>query len=344
MTTRNVNTPIRSSNRNKGKNKEPQLAVPHAKAPSSELRSPLSLSRNKKLPRQQQNKTPPENVSIDPSKLNNNCHVNNSLDNLTSALSPTKEPEGIAPVLSSHHLEGGHRATQVSDNKGSSQITTTAPHSPPSGMQDPSSLQQDSDDPFHSSPNDPWHLTYTEMRAMRGRMKTLENVETATLDFAKKLQAMNDRTTITETKPNSNSEKIEAMGRDIKAVNHTTTTTETKVKSHSEKIKAMGKDFKILSDATTATEKKANSHSTKLQKMGNDIKAVNDATSTTKTKVSSNSDKIKAMGEEIASLRRTVEDQNCTIRDLQKIRDEFVTFKENTWPARNQRGFCEDQR
>lgn len=70
-------------------------------------------------------------------------------------------------------------------------------------------------DVFDSQPEDPWHLTFNELKTMRARMGTLEKVEAASLNFAQKLQAISARTNATETKISHNAEAIQELKKEI---------------------------------------------------------------------------------------------------------------------------------
>lgn len=79
----------------------------------------------------------------------------------------------------------------------------------------PLQQQQTPEDIFTSSPEDPWHLTFNELKVMRARMGTLEKVEAATLDFAQQLQAFTNKTTALEKNTSQNALKIKQLEQEI---------------------------------------------------------------------------------------------------------------------------------
>lgn len=222
MSPRNGEEKARNSSRGRGKKKEPHPATPAANVRSSSSTTRLSRSRNKPHPTDNQNITEPQTVSnLSSSEANielQKTDDTSSLDNARSG-SPIKTIQAGSDVLVIPSPGGA--TAEVSDNRGSTMtLDPKPPLSPLSLMTLPTSSGL-SDEVFQSNPDDPWHLTYTELRAMRARMKTLEAVEAATLDFAKQLQAVSTRTATTETTVKSHSTKIEDMEKKITALQST---------------------------------------------------------------------------------------------------------------------------
>lgn len=94
---------------------------------------------------------------------------------------------------------------------------STTPQSQETSQEIPTKEQQQQhpSDAFTSSPGDPWHLTFNELKVMRARMGTLEKVEAATLNFAQQLQAITSRTGDLEAKLSRNSKDIKTSANKI---------------------------------------------------------------------------------------------------------------------------------
>lgn len=104
---------------------------------------------------------------------------------------------------------------EMGDNTGHPSIKAS------SSLQDPSQVPMDVQQQYQpsglfiSSPEDPWHLTFNELKVMRARIGTLENVEAATLEFAKQLQSITTRTTTAEANISRNSDEINALKEEM---------------------------------------------------------------------------------------------------------------------------------
>lgn len=225
----NGNPRIRSSNRNKTNTKELQIATPraplirHSSAPTS-----ISPSRVKPSPPGKQNKTSPQNVSIPPIIIKDNKRPNilqkqsdQGRKSVTKSIS--QKNNGVSSSTSSNVRP----PEEVSDNGGTFITAVSSEYEASTGSSMQNTSQQSSDflsnsstmtpqpinsqtpsDPLTSSPTDPWHLTYTELHAMR-------------VEFAQQLQAISSRNAFTESKVSTNSEKIKELEERLQSLKDT---------------------------------------------------------------------------------------------------------------------------
>lgn len=211
----------KASNRNSNKKKkEPQAANPNAKSNTPPAQAKKSPARNKGLPASKHNNnkspkesSPPASVSdLSFTYVDNNSEIN--------TLAPMKDyvdheenyPDPQQRLNLSENMTSPGASGMVGDNKGN----LISPDTLDSTPQSPSDLEQHR--PTHdllSKPEDPWHVTFNELRTMRARMGTLEKVEAATLDFAQQLQALTTRTSSNEAKISQNTDDITALKEEI---------------------------------------------------------------------------------------------------------------------------------
>lgn len=219
MAPRNGCNSSRNSNKAKGKKTEQQTASPHAHAKSSEASPRRSRSRNNRLPPENVNNSPPKEVSSAVPQVTHIDEMNASSATLINSPTSSESLVVVEHVLKSQILQDTAVAPGgVSDNGG---LENTSPPLDATGISPtmvPPPIIANSDNPLHSTPDDPWHLTYIELKAMRARMVTLERVEEATLDFAKQLQAFSGRTSSTETKVLAHTSKIQVHDTKIQAL------------------------------------------------------------------------------------------------------------------------------
>lgn len=182
MPTRNGGKPDRSKSRGRGRKKEPQLAVSdaHTASPDAEKDlSSLSPPGNSGLPlhNQNKNKTSPDTVSApsSPTEATKAAH-DKSLISTTISNEVIHERKTNSTSLDDKKSKGSHDAViEVSDNTAHSLGTTPVPVSTLSDdMASPAppplwvdKRNTDQEDPFSSNPDDPWHFTFSELRAMR---------------------------------------------------------------------------------------------------------------------------------------------------------------------------------
>lgn len=215
----------RSSSRGRSKKKEPQSAALDARAALSLEPSLQSPSRSQSLPPRNKNKQASKKVS----PISAPVDLSTETDDLSTLASCNAESVQVnsdfEKVSGLNPSKDNVRAThEMGDNRETDSPKLPDLSPPPPAPALPSTTTPASihpDDPFQSSPEDPWHLTYTELRVMRGRMGTLESVEAATLEFAKQLQALSSRTANTETGVASNTNKIKELGEEIRTLRKT---------------------------------------------------------------------------------------------------------------------------
>lgn len=225
MPPRNGSKSIRSSSRNKGKKKDPQPAVNNAHHASSPAAHHFSPTRNEELPSAKKTTTKvasltaepsesPEHVSdlsftfIDTQNINHTCNSKETSVNglVTSDSSENKQTDSANDGTSLDMSDN----TEFSMSTYPPNVSTPSQDIISSGYETPPPVH-----PFNSTPEDPWHLTFNELKTMRARMGTLEKVEAATLNFAQQLQELTGRNSATEKKVSSNTNKIKEMREEI---------------------------------------------------------------------------------------------------------------------------------
>lgn len=95
------------------------------------------------------------------------------------------------------------------------------------------------EDPFGSKPEDAWHSTFTELRAMRSRMLTLEELDRDAQSISQQLQATNQKTVSMDTNITEDSQQIQV-------VQEKTSSLETKTDSNSKQVQALTSEVSAL--------------------------------------------------------------------------------------------------
>lgn len=72
-------------------------------------------------------------------------------------------------------------------------------------------FNSDTDDPFSSNPDDPWHSTFSELRSMRSRMLTLEQLDHNARSLSKTVQDTKEKNSSMDIKINKNLHQIQAI-------------------------------------------------------------------------------------------------------------------------------------
>lgn len=183
--------------------------------PNNNKDSPTVIEENSKSPNENPNSSGPEFVSDLSFTF---------IDTISKDNTPVSSEEMLG--LDDNHSElhqhlaclenmtGVRPSVEVGDNKG--RLSPTAKLSLDSTQQSPINPQQQiPTGSLVSKPEDPWHLTYNELKIMRARMGTLENVEEATLEFAQRLQALTNRAATNETKISQNTDEIKGLKEEI---------------------------------------------------------------------------------------------------------------------------------
>lgn len=236
--------PRRNSGNNKAKQKGPQTADPNSQALASPATASCSPACNEKLPTVKQNQN--QNKSKKGKQRSTTresvsdlsfTYVDRDLEENTSTFSGNNtnhdgNPAKIDGVSGSSPTRADSPASlEVGDNR-ENESKTIPPHTldmPQQGTTCPQ--QQPPADIFTSLPEDPWHLTYNELKVMRARMGTLEKVEAATLDFAQQLQAITSKAAATESKISSNSDKIKELKEEIGKLRETVDSQQSTIKN-----------------------------------------------------------------------------------------------------------------
>lgn len=179
---------------------------------------------------------------------------------------------------------------------------------PASNITPPSSTAHMAGDPYDSVPSDPWHLTFTELRAMR-----LE------------LQAIATRTASTESKVASNSEQIKGMGEQFltlkESLNSQQQKTDSNVSNNSSKIQQMGEQIQSLQTTINSQQQTIQ----ELQKVKQDFANTKEEFTQSSAKTISEMNKLlEQQRQQVHTLRDIRKNIN---QDAQKQKDELKSFK-----------------
>lgn len=254
MSSRNRNNNTRNKGRGRGGRKEPKKADPNAQATPLETPDLLSPSLASQLPLDNQNKSPRVTVSTS-SPFSDETQSTESKDSTSNDNISTLQHvsyglgEGDDSQILNH--DGG-ASPEVSDNTAPAIVSSPTPQPqlsdsmlllpPPFPPQ--SSVKED--DPFRSNPEDPWHFTFTELRAMRKRMLTLDKLESTTQNISQQLQAINSQTSNLKNQADSNSQQIEELKSKVSASDGKAKKMETQVDGNSHQIKKLGEEITAL--------------------------------------------------------------------------------------------------
>lgn len=338
MSPHNNGSTTRNSSRGRKKNKEPLTATPSSNAYSSPAPPLQSPSHTEGPPLDKQNKLSPDNVSTplppvesqDSPKTDKGRVIDNSesgdltiLDNKCSG-SRTKK---------------NTRATtaEVSDNRELSLAAATSLASPlPPNSALPSPLQN-VEDFLNPSPDDPWHVTYAELKNMRARLLTLDKVEAATIDLDRQSKAA-------DTDIKQNSSRIRDVGQDVKKLRKDLEKQHKQNQQHFKDLKEMGKDLaqvKGMGQDLISLRKdldkqlKTTHHQAKETKdMGKEVAKVAIDVDKQHKLAHDNAGDLQKLKDEIATLQVTVTEQKNTIQslqeseDIQKLKDEISSLQQ----------------
>lgn len=209
----------------------------------------------------------------------------------------------------------------VGDNRGLS----SQAYSPPNEVNVSPSLGESIPPPshlcphhLHSSQEDPWHLTFNELKEMRVRMGSLEKVEAATLDFAKQLQAILQKTTNTDKNVSVNTDKIKAMEEEISKLKLTVENQQCTIQG----LQKMKDDFKKISHKNVSEMNKL------VEQQKNQVEAIR----TLKKEIKSD---VKVQKEQIDTLLTTQDSKQQHLQqqitqtkaDIQAQRDQVDTLQ-----------------
>lgn len=214
-----------------------------------------------------------------------------SLDGLCVDTAKTS-PEQKQPFNSQKTTYGVRASQEVGDNR--EPLTMTAPPSsalPPCNQTGFSTPQ----DKFTSNPEDPWHLTYTELNAMRTRMQTLERLETATNNFTLQMQAIVTRTSNLESKTERTSSQLTEVRSDLSALKKT----------------VQDSDLSQTSENIVKLQEELSS----VQKIILD------------SKIEQTSTQLAEVREEVLVLKKTVQEQQELISSLKNDKEELAKIK-----------------
>lgn len=197
------------------------MAASSAQVDTDQVSKPLSPTRDATLPPDNQNKPTPESVSnSSPHSEFNNASEEQTSSFLGANINPINREDEINP--GSHDQQPNPRDSappEVSDNIVLSPMASPIPTMQPAGtIKSPppfpplsTSTGLSLEDPFDSKPDDPWHFTFTELRAMRSRMLTLEKLDETTQSLSNQLQAFGRKIWDMETQIEKNSKQVQAL-------------------------------------------------------------------------------------------------------------------------------------
>lgn len=330
---RNGGFTTRSSNRGSLRSKEPQTAAPPTLRKTSRAPANNSPLRKNTLPASNNNKPSPKNVSSSPGSTahkSNERALQDSIKQSINSVDQTKAQNNIE--VSSPNSDHVRATAKVSDNRGSQNMLGPSMENAPANPPSQDLVQQSSNvstnltsdftpismstykdgDPLNSTPSDPWHLTYMELRAIR-------------LEFAQQLQTITNRTASTESKVSINSGQIKEMGEHINALQETIKNqqqvTESTTSANSAKIQEMGQQILTLKE--TIDNQRQTIHD--LNKVKQEFaKSKQDFTQSSNRSVSEMNKLLEQQRQQVLTLRDIR--QNIQ-HDMEKQQDELQSFK-----------------
>lgn len=232
MPPRNRNKTTRSSSRNRGNRKESLTTSTNSLKVSSPAHANQSPARSEQLPSAKKNKTktsPAQQKPVSPEGVSdlsftfidtNNSDNQNTTNEFNSNQSRSPQSSNKAYTAPSHP-DNERPPQQMGDNRGSLDLEEFSEDTHGNLSSEVNTSPPPSVPPLDSSPEDPWHNTYNELKVMRSRMGTLEKVEAATLNFAQQLQILTGNFSATEKKVSANTDNIKKMEEEIKKLRTT---------------------------------------------------------------------------------------------------------------------------
>lgn len=326
MPPRNGGNKNRNSGRRRTKTEESQTTTPCAQPKTFQASTTTSPSRESALPVHNQNKVSPSNVSSPlhsnegfNSAKNSQAHTGQILDSVDVV--NTQQLSKVSPKST-----GKDRATvEMGDNRGFSSSTTPPPiilhtsavtrsmsqqpnlhqaGSPPL-TSDELSNQGNPEDTFNSSPSDPWHLTYTELRAMR-------------IEFAQQLQSISTRATSTETNVSTNTSNIKGMAEELHSLRELVDAQQQEIKDLQKTKEELSKIKQEFSNTTKKTISEMNSL---LEQQGQQVQSLR----TIRKDIQTESRQQK---EELQSFKTLHTDIQKEVQQQFKQVNEDIAFKE----------------
>lgn len=326
MPPRNGNKESRSQSRGRGRRRGPQKTVPDSQADSSNGPQHSSPSLDQPLPLDNQNKSPLDSVSTaSASPIESTaCNVKNSSSNDITPYS-VENRDGISENLEGQtpDLSGG-APLGVSDNTALTMPETvpTLPPQPSDNLTIPQpSLTLSDGDPFDSTPEDSWHYAFTELKAMRSRMLSLEKLELNTQSFSQQLQELGSKTSNIENRITNNSLQLKDLSEENSSWKIKTeenyqqqqtfkekaSSTDTQVSNNSQQIKDLGEEILALKKVVQEQQQTISS----LSQVRNDFKQDKDDFSKKSRKVVTEMNKlVDAQREQVESFRVIRNDVN----------------------------------
>lgn len=210
--------------------------------------------------------------------------------------------ENSEPSLVSANIRA---SDEVSDNRGSQSPGTPHDHTLSLQQEMASSGQQTTSETFVSTPEDPWHLTYTELKLMRARIGTLEKVEAATLDFAQQLQAITDRTANVEASTSQNSHKITELEEEIKDLRKT-------VDSQKKELQSL---HKIKEDFTKTSHKSISEMNSLLEQQRKQVESLRTIRKDIQTDAQKQKEELQAFKTSYQDSQKDIQEQFKQVAD-----------------------------
>lgn len=293
MPTTKVDKPPRNRSGGRGRRKGPRKADPDARAASSEDLRQLSPSPARVLPTDNQNKSPQDPVSTISPLLSQN-----EISQTTESL-PIDTIPPIMKIILDINVDSDKSAQQhtgpllgVSDNTASDQFESINMTAPPQPSPQSFPALPDSSKP---NPEDPFSSDTSD--PWHSTFTELRNMRSRML-------SLGQVETVTQ-----------GISQQLQAVEQKTSAMETKISHNSQQLQTSIAE-------TSKVKAKADQNYQQLQ-------ALKEGSSATLTQADNNSKQIKQMKTEIHALRKIVEDQQQTIRDLNQVKDEFKQDKED---------------
>lgn len=234
-------------------------------------------------------------------------------------------------------------AAEMSDNRALLSPTLTSPETETPTPTTPSPTSTIPEDSLQSLPTDPWHLTFNELREMRVRMSSLDKLEKATEGFALQLQEISNKASNMESNISQNSSQIKALGKDLSGLRKDVDKQQKDSLRTSKEMKDLRKDVtqvREVGKGISAMKKNIQEQQQDYQKnlkalhhieeelvqvegMKKVLLSVRADLNTQQESSQLTSNVVKELREEINSLRQTVDQQQNTIQELHKVKEDF---------------------
>lgn len=312
----------KDSNRGRAKKKDPQTTVSHAQAGSLSSPPCSSPTNNRRLPPRDQNKHTPEVVSIPTSLTDKQINTQQSPEPVLISQSSAKASGVINQILD---YQSNTHPLAPTGKMGDNRATLPPGDTPPREENAFTSTNStDLQDLLKSSPDDPWHLAFTELREMRAGMTTIDRLEKVTMEIALQLKTITDRTSTMETTVSQNNFHIKGIDRDVAGLKKEVEKQQKEcqlnfkdfkdIKKEVLQCKDMGKDLSGLRKEVEKCHKDSQFHSKEVKDIKKEVSQV------------------REMAKNLSGLQKEIEKKHKAgqhnSKELKEVRKDFLQLKD----------------